>query len=214
MSDEKIRAEDLMKEEEPVKKKAEDLLKEDEPVKEEKTEDLVKEEKPVEDKKVEKAEEKEESKEEKGEWWEEEFQGQWWKGVDWIKAHDTEPSGLMLFIDYMFKGDGSFLPNGDMSYFATQSKSVFDGMLNLLLISGSTFSYYIQKALGESIVAGKKSNCTKDIYRLYPKKSNAYHIRKKHITKEKYEGTLFNVCTENKTLLVERNGRFTWVGTR
>lgn len=38
---------------------------------------------------------------EKKEWWEEEFKGEWWKKVDWIKAHDTEPSGIMLFIDYM-----------------------------------------------------------------------------------------------------------------
>ncbi|HUX98089.1 MAG TPA: hypothetical protein VMV49_00925 [Candidatus Deferrimicrobium sp.] len=47
----------------------------------------------------------EEKKEEKSapekQWWEEEFQGKWWEGVDWIKSHDTEPSGIMLFIDYM-----------------------------------------------------------------------------------------------------------------
>jgi hypothetical protein len=50
------------------------------------------------------AEEKNEKKpvqEKEKEWWEEEFKGKWWEGVDWIKSHDTEPSGIMLFIDYM-----------------------------------------------------------------------------------------------------------------
>ncbi len=38
---------------------------------------------------------------EKKEWWEEEFKGEWWKGIDWIKDHGGEPAGIMLFIDYM-----------------------------------------------------------------------------------------------------------------
>ena len=37
----------------------------------------------------------------KKEWWEDEFKDGWWKKVDWIKAHDTEPAGIMLFIEYM-----------------------------------------------------------------------------------------------------------------
>ncbi|MHA1265493.1 MAG: hypothetical protein ACTSRS_09685 [Candidatus Helarchaeota archaeon] len=39
--------------------------------------------------------------EETSEWWEEEFKGEWWKGIDWIKDHGGEPAGIMLFIDYM-----------------------------------------------------------------------------------------------------------------
>ena len=36
------------------------------------------------------------------EWYEEEFPDKWWFGIPWIRQKtETEPSGLMLFIDYM-----------------------------------------------------------------------------------------------------------------
>ncbi|MHA1376957.1 MAG: hypothetical protein ACTSRG_01120 [Candidatus Helarchaeota archaeon] len=38
----------------------------------------------------------------KKEWYEEEFPDKWWHQIPWIRQKtDSEPSGLMLFIDYM-----------------------------------------------------------------------------------------------------------------
>ncbi|NVM01455.1 MAG: hypothetical protein HWN67_03920 [Candidatus Helarchaeota archaeon] len=40
--------------------------------------------------------------EEEKEWYEEEFPDKWWFQISWIRQKtETEPSGLMLFIDYM-----------------------------------------------------------------------------------------------------------------
>lgn len=42
------------------------------------------------------------SMDEKKEWYEEEFQDKWWYEISWIRQKtETEPSGLMLFVDYM-----------------------------------------------------------------------------------------------------------------
>lgn len=115
-----------------------------------------------------------------------------------------------IFINWMFYGDGGW-KNGEKLYYATVSKHIFDAILPIFTELGYTYSLYIQKSqphyLNNVLI---KSNF--NLYRILLKKSKNYHIRKNKINRTQYNGKVYCVSVPNQTLLVERNGCFTWCG--
>ncbi|PWI47222.1 hypothetical protein CEE45_12890 [Candidatus Heimdallarchaeota archaeon B3_Heim] len=133
-----------------------------------------------------------------------------WKGKNKLIfpefIHDLSISQKRIFVEWLFKGDGSFHKDGSLRYFATISINFRDNLFHLLLQLGYNFSFYKQS---------DKSSLSKNpipIYRINLKKSDYYYIRKRNITTTPYDGKVYCVSVPNRVLFVERNGKFTWCG--
>lgn len=128
---------------------------------------------------------------------------------DFIKELTVEQK--QIFIDWLFKGDGSYIEK-EQRYFATPSTNFFNALLPILVECGYTFSYYVQEPKEEHTILGVDTKCTIPVYRINIKKSENYYIEESNITKVNFKGKVYCVSVPNKTLFVERNGKFTWCG--
>ena len=116
-----------------------------------------------------------------------------------------------IFVDWLFKGDGSYKEDGSWRYFATVSKSMLDWLLNLLLQLNVPYS--VSSSMGKSHFWKDrtfKSNYA--INRITLKDSKLKYVTKRGIQTVPFNGNVYCVSVPNETLLVERRGKFTWCG--
>jgi len=117
-----------------------------------------------------------------------------------------------LFIDWLFKGDGSGGNKGE--YLAVASNDFAYKLAKLFVDCGIIFSLRKKKKPKERVYNGNlmRSNVELNIFNI--KKSNNYWLSKSegHISKNNYNGMVYCVEVPNHTLFVERNGCCTWCG--
>lgn len=120
---------------------------------------------------------------------------------------------MNIFIQWMFIGDGHFNKDGSFNSLAVQSEYALQSILTILLKCNYRFSIYKQKPkphyLNGVLI---KSNVELNI--IYIRKDNTSWLEKRRnsITEREYKGKIYCVSVPNRTLLVERNGTFTWCG--
>lgn len=115
-----------------------------------------------------------------------------------------------IFIDYLFYGDGCW-KFGNKRYFATVSKDILNDILPMFSELGYTYSLNVSRSIPHYL-NNKLLKPNYDMYRINLKKSHFYYIRKNEISINQYDGKIYCVSVPNQTLLVERNGCFTWCG--
>ncbi len=126
----------------------------------------------------------------------------------WLKQ--LPPKRLILFIDAIIKGDGTF-ENGNIRKFYSTSSQLIDDMQEVLLKSG--YSSTVKLRTSPSSIINGRHICSGEIYHLSIA-TNEYKDKVKGglATEVDYNGHVHCVTVTNHIVLVRRNGRIVWSG--
>ena len=124
----------------------------------------------------------------------------------WIK--NLPPKRQMVFLNSLFKGDGSF-EKGKFRKYYSASRRLRDDVQEMLLKCGFASSTHIVERRNQPLPQGRICKYSKS-YVISVGNSLYSKITKK--TKEDYKGKVWCVEVPNNTVFVRRNGKTAWCG--
>lgn len=126
---------------------------------------------------------------------------------------DLSQEQKLLFIKWLWYGDGSFNADGSFWKIGIKSWDFANKLMALLSDVGMSYSVYTRKPNPrERYLNGNRINEGGDFYIINICYSNSGQIRKESLSIQSYVGKVYCVSVPNKTLLVERNGKLSWCG--
>ena len=122
----------------------------------------------------------------------------------WVKNLSVRQ--INIFLDSLFKGDGSF-KNGELRKYYTVSKRLSDDVVELLLKTGRNSTINLSK---RTLTPPSGIECYTECFVISICKSKL--SRTNNIKKRKYDGEIWCVEVPNNTVFVKRNGKTCWCG--